>query len=409
MIKQSVFLSSLFLFLTACPIFDNRYFPLYRRFNLKTEEKQSWLNSNFYFLTSDEARDSINKKIGIPELWGKFDQIKVSAALPIIGKTNPLDPQFRTLKELVWDWDGKISAQGFHLDFERPIHCNFSVGAAFDLMHVQSRNEFIISSEIKTDLMKMSPGKTIQLEQERRQINQELGLSAGMWSRTGLSDLDIYIKYNWLKEYYWKCRRVDASIWFGTLVPTSVKTDLDNPASIPFGGDGLTGLYLSGALNLELKEDVVFGVSMAFLKRVPRTLEKRMPVNDEPLQYGAVKGLARVNQGFTFGFSAFLEILEYWNSTGLRAGYNLVVHGKDKWTDKRADKTIAVKLAEVEKRSDWIAEYIRLGFVYDLSAIKKFKKFEPSLYLDVDVPAHFFWARDICRATRVSVGIEASF
>ena len=85
------------------------------------------------------------------------------------------------------------------------------------------------------------------------------------------------------------------------------------------------------------------------------------------------------------------------------------MHGKDNWTDKRDDKTIAVKLDDVEKNSSWMSEYIRLGFVYNLTNIKKFKKFEPRLYLDVDVPAHFFWAKATCRTNRVSIGIEASF
>jgi hypothetical protein len=411
MIRRYTLLSGLLFVSAAYSIVDNRYFPLYKRGSLTTLERPSKFGTGFYFIAADEARDNLNNVIGIPELLGKFDQVKTSAALALVGKTNPLDPQFKVQNDgqLTWDWTGKISGQGLHFDFEKAINCKFSIGAAWDLMHVQSRNEFELSKDTKTNLMSLSTGKVLQLEQERRQINDELGLASGVWSKTGVSDVDIYLKYNWLKEYYLKCKSVDASATFGVWVPTSVKIDLDNPASLPFGGNGHTGLYLSGALNLELKEDLIFGLDATFAKRIPKTMLRRMPVNGEPLQYGAVKGNAKVNPGFTFAFSAYLEMLDFWDAIGFRGGYNLAVHGKDKWTDKRDDKSIAVKLNDVEKNSSWMSEYIRLGFVYNLTNIKKFKKFEPRLYLDVDVPAHFFWAKATCRTNRVSIGIEASF
>lgn len=409
MIRRYILLGSLLFASAASSIIDNRYFPLYARPSVTKKDYPSKLGFGVYFVTADEAKNSLNRKIGIPELWGKFDQIKASSALALVGKTNPLDPQFALQRKLEWDWSGKISGQGAHFGFERPIGCNVSLGVAWDLMHVQSRNDFEISSDIKTDLMKLPAGKLIQLEQERRQINTELGLASGVWSKTGLSDLDVYLKYSWLRDYCWKFKRVDASAAFGVLAPTSVKRDLDNPASVPFGGDGHTGLYLLGALNLELKEDWFFGLSTTFLQRLPKTMERRMPANNEPVQYGVVKGLSKVKPGFTFGFSAFFEVQDFWDWFGLRGSYSMVAHTKDNWIDSRADQSIAVTLGELEKHSNWISEYLGLGFVCNLNSVKQFKKFEPKLYLNVDVPTHFFLAKNTCRTTRVSVGMEASF
>ena len=409
MIRLYIILGGLLIFGYVQPIIDNRYFPLFRRQTLTTIGCQSKLNAAFYFLTSDEARDFDNKRIGIPELWGKFNQVTISKSLTLIGKPDPLDPQYQTQKELIWDWEGKISGQGFHFSYERPIVCNFSVGMLWDAMHVQSRNSFLLSKTIKTDIVNISQSQIDELGRDRRQINKELGLDTGMWSKTGFSDLDIYLKYSWLREYCYKIRKIDASLNLGFLLPTATKRDINNPASMSFGGNGFTGIYFSPEVNLELKEDWIFGCSFTLLKRFPKTTFQRMPVNDEPIQYGVVTGDVRINPGFTCGLLAYVQLLDFWDAIGFRAGYHLVGHAQDRWCDMRKDKTIPVTLSEVEKHSSWISEYVCLSAVFNFCEYRQFQKIEPKLYLEADIPIHLFCARDISRTVRVSIGIEAAF
>src|SRR3990167_2374560 len=316
MIRQIYFFSCLAIFLGTEAIIDNRYFPLYHHPSLTYKDRASKFESKVYFMTADQARDNENNEIGIPELWGKFDQIKISNALVTIGKPNPLSPQFRTQKKLIWDWTGKLSAQGIGFCFEYLLPTCWSIGLCWDFMHLQSRNKLKIGKDITDEIGNLSEGQRIQLEQDRRKINEELGLSPGTYSRTGASDLDLYVKYSWLQEYFFKCRRLDISTTLGLLIPTGTKIEIDNPASLPFGGNGHWGLYFKSSGIFELKEDLFFGISTTFLKRLPKTDIRRMPINDEPIQYGAVVGSARVNPGFTFGLFGYIELSGFWDKIG---------------------------------------------------------------------------------------------
>ena len=56
------------------------------------------------------------------------------------------------------------------------------------------------------------------------------------------------------------------------IIPTGVKRNIDKPASVPFGGNGYWGAYISGDAEFEVKEDWKIGLLLRMSKRFSQTV-----------------------------------------------------------------------------------------------------------------------------------------
>lgn len=409
--KPYNFLLIIFLLLSSLhvnAIIDNRFLPLYNRQYTRYFNKRSSLASNIFFLTGHNAISQDGNEIGIFEINGRYDLVKVAKALALTGKPNPLKTEWQSAVKLDLDLNGKLEGQGGWLGYEQCFADYFYLGFSWYFLQVVNRQKFIITDAVRKEL-KLSPSSEIEFDRDLRKANNELGVEPGHFKNSGMSDLDMYFRVGNLWEYYYKFRKIDAGLTFGTLFPMAPNLNINNPASIPLGGNGHFGIYFMADTTLELKEDLVVGLWLQFVKRFPKDQIRRMPINGEPLEFGAVTGLARIEPGLTFGISPFFSIEDIRDGLGFKVRYTVVIHDEDHWRDMRKDQTIKTNLVPVIERSSWIAEYFTFSVIYDFGKTVKARKFAPIVYLEWDMPTKAFAAKDFAKTNRVSLGFEFNF
>lgn len=390
---------------------DNRYLPLYRDMYTRYSDKRSLFGSNLFFLLAHEAFGADgDKEIRLPELNGRYDLVKVAKALEIIGNPNPLKAEWRSFAKIEMELDGKLEGQGYWLAFEKALSEHFSLGFSWYLLNVVSRQQFIIPESVKREL-KLNKGTETELDADLRKANQELGITNSQFKKVGPSDLDLYLRFGTVRDYVYKFRRVDVGVNFGCLFPSSLNIELDNPASIPFGGNGHYGLYGLGEVNLELKEDLLVGLWFEVLKRLPKDQVRRIPINGEPTTYGAVIGKVRIDPGITVGFSPYAALTDIRDGFGFKIRYTLIYHAQDEWYDRRSDRAINTNICSNDflDRTEWVNEYLTFTLMYDFTKAIKNRKFAPLVYLEWDRPSRVFFANQVSKTHRISFGLEFSF
>ena len=196
---------------------------------------------------------------------------------------------------------------------------------------------------------------------------------------------------------------------FGLLVPAGKRINICEPASVPFGGNGHWGFYFMGDGEFELKEDWKLGLYIGLSKRLAKTQWLRMPLANEPINFGLVQGYARVNPGVTFMFAPYFSVENLREGFGARIQYTLSAHQEDTWGDRRCDKTIRVNLKRVASFSSWSGGHITFTPLYDFGKMKVERGVDPIIYLAWDVPVNVFVTRRIPKTTKVSLGIEFNF
>jgi hypothetical protein len=394
---------ALFSGLLQAMTFDNRFFPLIQYPFITVECRPSHVRGDFFVTTANEAFGPNDiDQIGIPELFGRYDEQLIAQSLVAIGKPNPLPAPFQNV-DLPWNLAGKIQSQGFVFIYRQEIIDPVSVGLNWFFMHVNSRQEFFLN---KT-------GFTLDEQQElddlRRQMERELGLSGPNANQFGMGDFEAYIRVGSWLDYMYKFRRIEAGIRLGALLPAGVVRDINNPASVPFGGNGHYGIFGAIDAEFELKEDWKAGFLLRASKRFARTCVQRMPVNNTPYLFGAVVGPARVNPGATVIFAPYASFENLREGLGARIQYTLIWHGCDDWCDKRINPTVPVVLDQVIKHSSWASDYITLTVFYDFGKVKMHRCFEPAVLFSWDIPASLLVARNCAKTNRISLGLEFNF
>lgn len=399
--------------------YDNRFFPFTSEWSCpRTTCKPSSFFSSLAIYTSNDAFQDDDKDIGIPEIWGKYDQQKLTKALVLnTDCSNPISdaitgsglPANSDMVDLPWRIDGKIEGQAINFHYEQRIFKYVSVGFSGALMHIFSRHLF----EPAEDLLRRFGTTPVQLElldQIRRNTQEKFGLEAPKWSARGLSDIDLYVRLGNVWNYVLKNKRIDAGIRFGVLIPSGKKRDPKNPASIPFGGDGHTGLYFALDSEFELKEDWTIGFLLRFSERFSKTKPVRMPLAFEHPLYAAVLDDAKVNPGSTLIFSPYFRLDSIRDGLGVQMRYTLVSHTSDFTKDsKLATRMPEVRLRDVNKKSSWDAEVLSATILYDFNAVHGEYRLCPTIELTWDVPLKLLTAKGVSKTNRVSFGFCVTF
>lgn len=390
-------------------VVDSRYFPLYDRVFSRSLGRSSRVGADLFFTTAQHARNMTGyDDLGIPELRGCFDQICVGKAIEAIGKTNPLSPQWQIASSIPWKMSGKIQSEGFGFTLKKSLGDYLGVGFSSGIMHVSSRIDFTLRANVQKEFG-LDEGGILGLDRERRQALILLGLDAPQWSVTNMLDTDVYLRVGKIWEYQFKTRRIDVNGTVGCLIPTGQERDENNPASIPFGGDGHWGVY--GVLNVdfELKEDLSLGCSAFAEKRLKKTKLRRLIVRGEPLFFGAVLGQSQVDPGYTAGFSPYLIIEEIREGLGCYAQYFYAHHMHDCWEDCREDGSVDVCLLKAQTTSNWVNEYFTFNVFYDFGKTDDISERVPRLSIAIDIPTRFLGAHDVSKTYQVSLGFEVYF
>jgi hypothetical protein len=392
--------------------FDNRFlFPLNERITWRTKDKPSRFNAGAFFMTADEARDE-HYDIRLPDLGGQYDLARLNVAMKMVGINNPYYlTEWETI-ELPYVCNGKLRATGFDCAFEYGFTDHISVGAAVSVMHVNSRYDYKVSDKAKQNIAIVKgassyPGREWALEQARLNSNKLLGLNAGQWSATGLSDSELYLRIGTIKNYVWKFRQLDLSLWAGALLPTGDKRNIYAQSAVPFGGDGHYGVFLQGEMALELTDDIFFGLWLYTSKRFSNIALRRMPMGKEALQYGVLIDRAKVDLGFTFAVSPYLMWDDIQDGFGAYGGYTFVAHLRDDWS--YYGSVYHPCLNRLSDNSKWNNGYFTVGVDYDFTKGVAIREYGPRFYFDFTIPTQLFDSKNVLKTYRISLGMEFHF
>ncbi len=389
---------------------NNRYLPSYTQPFGRTLDTRSHMHGKLFFMTADKAFARSDEERGIPEVWGKYDQRLASDVLLSMGIVNPaiLLAQWQAENKIIWEVDQKIEAQGFSFDGEWNIGRGISFGGSCAFMRANSNLTFSIPVVTRRDMGLTTPQEN-QLDRQRRDMNKLIGITSTQWSNTGFSDAQLYVRWGNVWDYKLKSREVDAGIKTGVYFPLAEKRDENNPASIPFGSNGLYGIFFAGDLALEIKEDWTFGMALQLSKHFTRIQIRRLPVKKENYLFGGTTGNVKVDPGVTFLWNPFVRLGDLRDGWSVHVGFTLTNHAGDVWTDKRSDKTITIDLNDIHKVSKWQSEYLSLYVSYDPSKITKDHRINPIFTINWDAPVRVFAAEEVAKTHKIALGIAFDF
>lgn len=391
---------------------DNRFFPFFPENYKRTFTRRSTIDDNLFLMFAHSSRNNEEKEVSLFEMFGQYDLIQITNSMVAVGLDNPLKPEWRASTDLIFDFSGKIDTQGFWIASELALLKNnsrtISLGERFAIMHVSSRQKFLISESIERDLH-LDEGGRILLDQERRESSDILGICE-FFNTTGTTDFDFYVRYGVMWDYIYKCRFIDSGLALGVLIPTGMARDINNSASVAFSADKHFGIYGLYDLSVEFREDWFAGGWMDLVYRFPKTNCLRVPFDKEPLEFGVIKGDFYVKPGFTLGWSVFFKVLDFNQGLGGRLKYTMVKHFEDEICDVRVDKTIPfTQLDRVEDLSSWMTEFFTVELIYNINYAASCKSIDPYFYINLDVPVRIFGEENVARTFKLSFGLEVNF
>jgi hypothetical protein len=388
--------------------YDNRFFPFGQQLYSRSYERYSNGMADAFYVFSHQSRSCKGSDQQLFDVYGFYDLNQIALALEAVGQPNPLRSQWRGLA-IPWKMHGHLETLGVELAYNQALSDYVSCGVATSIMHVKSW----ITLKLETshvDAPIAGPGDTGELRRDQLQTNTELGICKSVESKTGFGDVDAYIRLGKIWHYPEKFRRIDAGIRGGILFPSGQKRDINNPASIPFGGNGHVGLYGQIDAEFELKEDFKVGLWGRITKRLSKRSKQRVPVLNEPINYGAFVGEFGVDPGANFMLAPYLILEDIREGLGISARYLWIHQDEDSWHDcSRGDRTFAVNLRAMDEFAEWTAEYVSLDVCYDFSRLAVRRTFEPRIYFTFDIPVHWFASHAVSKSYRVLLGAEIRF
>lgn len=387
-------------------VFDNRFFPLY----VKPYTQRPCLFSRFRFqpfiMHAEHAQGDFDE-VPIPDIFGKYNLVDIVTSMRNAGilTTNPFRSDLQGLTNIPFSREGRLDAQGISFYFEQPLSNSLLLGLNFLFMHINSRFEFCLDQTCVIT----GPGDRNYLFCLKEQLNEKLCLSPALFCKTVFGDTDLYFRYGHMWPYTFKFRTLDVGLRTGILIPSAPKVLLDNPASVPAGGNGHWGAYVQLENQYEVKEDIFARIMFRASKRFKRTQLSRIPVTIEPSNYGVLTGPLEINPGWTFVFNPSFTLEGIREGLGVSLLYTLVAHLKDTICDKRVDKSIEVNLEPIIRRSSWGMEYVTVGIFYDFAKFKECPRVFPTVSLYWDIPVDWSVSERSVKTHSVSLMVDIAF
>lgn len=287
----------------------------------------------------------------------------------------------------------------------------FGFGARAGLLDVDSELELIRDAG-SFDAVVHGFGDELELVALQSDLHRALDLEPSCWHGSGLLDTELFIRAYYDRDYAYRCRYFSLGAELGVILPTGRVRDINNPASLPFGGVSFGG-YFEASAEVLLKRDIWFFCVARVQKRLGAALvEERMSVGREPWRFGAFTGQLSVSPGFTFAIAPYVVFEGMRDGLGFRVGYTLVQHQKDVvCASSWAPVSMGAKpeLGRCKDSSSWGSERVHAGILYDFSRGKKNRGWEPVISATVDVPTAWFVGKQSFKTYGVSIGLESSF
>lgn len=415
MLKKYLFLFILCNFnLMSAMVYDNRFFPLYLKYPIRRPWQCNYFQLQPFFMRADEAQ-GISDKIAMPNIFGHYDLINIANALLISSRVNqnPLRSDLRSLTSIPFNSDGRLDSQGLAAFGEFALNPFLSIGFSSLFMHVNSRNLFFL------DNANNAIGQRQFLFNLRENLNNKLGLTPAIFSKTMFGDIDLYLRFGSWWPYCFKFRAIDLGLKVGVLIPSSDELNINNPAAIPSGSKHW-GMYLTFENQYEVKEDWFFNLMLRASKRFSKTEHLRIPIAREPINYGAFIAPINVNPGWTFAFSPRATFEGIRSGLGCSVWYTLVSHLHDSFSrpenlllpnvDKQTSNLLLTEgIDRLTEFSSWGTEHVTVSVFYDFARLRDCPKYFPRLSFHWDIPVNWLVSKRAPLTNGISLTLDIDF
>lgn len=407
------------LFMYAVPAaamtWDNRYFPWFDQLYTGTDSRDASVNVQAFFLSGGDAfryqersiRDE--QRITYPELWGELDLAVVGSSMAKAGLVNPLPDDWLWLSELKACMPASIEGQGCMISGYTPLSNRFGLGGSVVMMKLNSFISVIPDRSSVDKLNLNTPGNQALFTQTLKNIYQGIGITSTASQQIGVGDVVLYAHLFDVHEYKYKFRKLDWGVWAGVIIPSGLKQDTHNLASIPFGGQyGGWAWFVAPRAEFELRDDLKFGIQGRITQRFDHCFQGRVPVGKEQVLFAPIVGALSVDQGTTFGISAYFVFEDIRAGLGAQMQYTLSVHEHDRFSANVKNPAIKPNFCNMNYFSGWTQEYFMFKLFYDMAHDKPWKN-RPMAYFSWDVPMNHTFGRGFARTNKVSIGCNVNF
>lgn len=407
------------LFLYTIPVmsmvWDNRYFPWFDKLYVGSDSSHPHLDTNVFFTTGGTAfryhfRAAHDEQtIFYPELWGELNLVDVSKALVTVGKPNPLPADWRWLTEIKAQMPSSLEGQGCQIAGYIPISKHFAVGGSTLLFKMDSYVSVVPAAETISKLQLNMPGNQAIFLETMSRIYQEVGINSTTSQQIGVGDVVVYGHLFDILEYKYKMRKLDWGILAGVIIPSGMKQDPANLASLPFGGDfGGWGWFLAPRAEFDLREDLKFGIQGRVTQRLDHVVNTRIPVGDEQVLFAPIVGPVCINQGTTYGLAPYFVFEDVRAGFGVFLQYTVNIHEHDDFNVKLLNVKYSANMSNAYCFSRWTQEYLTVKLFYDIAHDKDWKN-RPMAYFSWDIPMNHAGGRAFGRTNQVSIGCNVNF
>ena len=384
----------------------NRFIPWLPTPHIMSEGKKSYITGGGYLATASHAYNTVERHIGLPELYGSFDLGLLSRAYEQVSGTNPLRAYYQD-KTIPFFMEGALRMQGFTLGMHQAVTSEFAVGGSIvcsrfhaHIDFILNDPKFIITEDMKTELLA-----------QRRLLFNTMGIREDSSTLVGMGDIDLYCYFGNEWDRLFKFHTIKAGVKAGLIFPTALSWDIAAPATIFTDNNRYWGFYGAGQATFILREDLTVDFGLYLYKRMPKTFCGRMPVLEEPLLFGAATGLMRVNPGLTVLFCPTVQLEHLRNGFGVAVSYSLLYHQQDRFTDRRVENNPTVTFRTAKRLSSWGADYISLQAFYDFSGEADYDQhiLHPTIKLKWDLPTDIFVAKRVAKTHLISLTIDCAY
>ena len=395
-------------------ILDNRYFPWIPHLHTGSDHSRPHLETEGFFITGGDAyrlestSSSEEEIVSYPELWGELELAKVGQSMAQVGLSNPIPADWRWLSDFKVKMNGSLEGQGLMVGGYTPITSWFGVGGSAAMMRLNAVVTLTPHQETQSKLFLNSPGNQALFTQTLANIYDELCIKCTTFKEVGVGDVVLYCNFYDVQEYRYKLRKIDYGLQIGFIIPSGLKQDPTNLASIPVGGNGLTGWFIAPYVEAELKEDWIVGAQARVTQRFDKNIVTRVPVGQEQPLFAPLIGEVRVDAGTSFTAILYATFNDVRGGLGFQGKYTATYHEHDTFAASIPDSNLKPNFRCMNRRSEWTSSYGTVRVFYDLAHDKTWR-YRPLISFAWDIPTNHLGGKAFAKTHRISLGCTVNF
>lgn len=395
-------------------VMDNRYFPWIPHLYTGSDHTHSNLNVEGFFITGGDAyryEDKANKEeqiISYPELYGQLKITDVANSMIKAGLKDPIPADWRWNSEIKARMNGSLEGQGVMVAGYKPVNSWFGVGGSVFFMRINAMVNVVPDEDTVRQLFLNAPGNQAEFTRMLDNMYNELCINCTTAKDVGAGDVVVYCNFYDVQEYRYKVRKLDYGCQLGIIIPSGLKQDPNNLASLPFGGNGLFGWFVAPYVETELKEDFILGAQARVTQRFDNEICGRIPVGKEQPLFGPIVGNVYVDSGVTVSASIYGIAQEIRAGLGIQAQYTATYHDHDNYSSKILNSNCRANFFCKNAKSEWVSSYGTVRLMYDVGHDRSWD-YRPLVTFTWDIPTNHVGGKGFAKTHRISLGCTINF